>query len=337
MQKGSFDPGATAPYFDADGPPPPKPPQPHGPPRAEVPAARAKVVRYRRGRDDRDAKLRDLAGAALRGGTLAGELPWLVTGEAETGHRFGYALAVQDRGYTMLAAILEAVGSAGARANGLLVGGYLAHMCKSDPDRWASVLDSIYDDPRARSVLPELVMISGVTDASISRIARGVSPGAFPCDALDLLKYPHSVSGGTIAGCIEMLLGRPETGAAMVALRLVYHHFAKGGATTCRAILPRPCCCTRMWSGPGGGADHAPMDPWMWRGAALGRSWSGFRTTGCPSPPRLSRALAISIYSGATDPLPWTCLRARQGPIPSGSGASCRAGSARHSTGRAAG
>lgn len=63
---------------------------------------RAEVVRYRRGRDDRDAKLRDLAGAALRGDTLAGELPWLVTGEAEASHRFGYALAVQDRGYTML-------------------------------------------------------------------------------------------------------------------------------------------------------------------------------------------------------------------------------------------
>ena len=53
-------------------------------------------------RDDRDAKLRDLAGATLRGDTLASELPWLVTDEAEAGHRFGYALAVQDRGYTMM-------------------------------------------------------------------------------------------------------------------------------------------------------------------------------------------------------------------------------------------
>ena len=379
--KRALDPGSTAPYFDTDGLPPPQPQQSHGPPRAEVPAARAEVVRYRKGaldilgahiaeggpladaaadvvldlalpllrepelsstvaglldaiqrggrraerliaalegavegcgeavdtavmnrlgsmleraegddvhsrlkryvgrggqgaggrgsRDDRDAKLRDLAGIALRGGTLDSELPWLVTGEAEAGHRFGYALAVQDRGYTMLAAILEAVRSAGARANGLLVGGYLAHMCKSDPDRWASVLDSIYDDPRARPVLPELVMISGVTDASMSRIARGVSSGAFPCDALDLLKYPNSVSGGTIAGCIEMLLGRPEKGAAMVALRLVYHHFARGGNRLSRDLAEAVLLHSNV-VGPDGGADHAPMDPWMWREAALG-------------------------------------------------------------------
>ena len=223
----------------------------------------------RGGQDGREAQLRDLAGIALRGGTLAGELPWLVTGEAEAGHRFGYALAVQDRGYTMLAAILEAVRSAGARANGLLVGGYLAHMCKSDPERWALVLDSIYDDPKARAVLPELVTISGITDASMSRIARGVSFGAFPCDALDLLKYPNSVSGGTLVECIEMLLGRPDRGAALVAMRLVYHHFARGGNHLQRelaeAVLLHPNVV-----GPGAGADCAPMDPWMWRGAALG-------------------------------------------------------------------
>ena len=132
------------------------------------------------------------------------------------------------------------------------------------------VLDSIYDDPRARSVLPEIVMISGVADASMSRIARGVSSGVFPFDALDLLKYPNSVSGGTIAGCIEMLLGRPEREAAVVALRLVYHHFARGGNHLPRDLAEAVLLHPNVVGPDGGGADCAPMDTWMWREAALG-------------------------------------------------------------------
>ena len=61
--KRALDPGATAPYFDTDGQPQPSqpPPRQHGPSRAGVPAARAEVVRHRRG-------ALDILGAHSRGG-----------------------------------------------------------------------------------------------------------------------------------------------------------------------------------------------------------------------------------------------------------------------------
>ena len=223
---------------------------------------------YSASQEEGDAKMRGLAGAALRSGALAAELPWLVTGEAREGHRFGYALAAQDRGYAMLAAILEAVGAAGAAASGLLVGGYLARVRRDEPGRWASALDSIYGDRRARAVLPEAVAISGITDRSMSQIIGGVSSGEYSYDVLDMLKYPNTVSPGTFARCIEMLLGRPEGGAAMAAMRLVYHYFARGKNPLPRGLVESALLHPRV-AGPAPGAEPAPMDPQMWREAAL--------------------------------------------------------------------
>ena len=218
--------------------------------------------------DDGDAKLRNLAGIALRGGTHACELPCLVTGEAKAVHLSEYTIVTHSRGYMILVAVLEAIRSASARANYLLVDRHLVYMCKSDLERWASILDSIYDDPVIRTVLPDLVMISSTTDASMSRIIRGVLSGAFQYDALDLFEHTNSVSEGKFAVCLEMLLGRPEMGAAMVTLRLVYLRLARGGSQLPRDLAESVPLHLHVVE-PDVGYDHAPMNSWMRKGATL--------------------------------------------------------------------
>ena len=212
----------------------------------------------------RESQMQELARTVSHNGRLGVELGWLVTGEAKMGHKFGYALAVHDAGYTMLAAILAAVKSAGPDASGLFAGGYLAHMSKNDPERWDATLGAMYDDDRARAIFPDLVRISGITDGSISMILRGIESGRFPCEALGMLQYPNSVSDKTFAGCLEALLRRPEEKALAVALRLVYARYARE-----RRYLPHGLlAAVLLHRGIGGGA-FGPMDAWMWKYAAL--------------------------------------------------------------------
>ena len=219
---------------------------------------------YDRKQRVRKSQIEELARTVSRNGHLGGEIGWLVTGEAKMGHEFGYALAVHDAGYTLLAAILAAVKGAGSDASGVFVGGYLAHMHRNDPERWEAALGTLYGDDRVRAIFPDLVRISGITDGSISMILRGVDSGRFPCEALGMLQHPNSVSDGTFAGCLEALLRRPEETALAVALRLVYARYAREGGALPHGLLT----AVLLHRGIGGGS-FGPMDAWLWKYAAL--------------------------------------------------------------------
>lgn len=219
---------------------------------------------YDRKQHVRESQIQELARTVSSNGHLGGELGWLVTGEARMGHEFGYALAVHDAGYTMLAAILAAIKSAGSDASGLFAGGYLAHMSKNDPERWDATLGAMYDDDRSRAIFPDLVRISGITDRSISMVLRGIESGRFPCEALGMLQYPNSVSDETFSRCLETLLRRPEEKALAVALRLVYARYAREGRAVPHGLLT----AVLLHRGMGRGA-FGPMDAWMWKYAAL--------------------------------------------------------------------
>lgn len=219
---------------------------------------------YDRKQRVRKSQIQELARTVSHNGHLDGEIGWLVTGEAKMGHEFGYALAVHDAGYTLLAAILAAVKGAGSDASGLFAGGYLAHMHRNDPERWKAALGALYGDDRVRAIFPDLVRISGITDGSISMILRGIDSGRFPCEALGMLQYPNSVSDGTFAGCLEALLRRPEETALAVALRLVYARYAREGGALPHGLLT----AVLLHRGIGRGS-FGPMDAWMWKYAAL--------------------------------------------------------------------
>ena len=220
---------------------------------------------YDRRQRHRASQILELAREVSHNGALGGELGWLVTGEAEEGSRFGYALAARDAGYAMLAAILAAVKSAGPSASGLFAGGYLAHVCENDPERWDAVLGAMYDDDRCRAVLPELVRISGINDRSASLVLRGVDSGKFSYKALGMLRRPNSVSDGTFAGCVEALLRRPERReAAAVAMRLVHARLVREGRA-----LPRGLVTSVLYHPDVAGGALSDTDEWMWKEAVI--------------------------------------------------------------------
>ena len=220
---------------------------------------------YDRRQRHRASQILELAREVSHDGILGGELGWLVTGEAEEGRRFGYALAVHDAGYAMLTAILAAVRSAGPSASGRFAGGYLAHVCENDPERWNAVLGAVYDDDRCRAVLPEMVRISGINDRSASLVLRGVSSGKLPCKALGVLRHPNSVSDGTFAGCVEELLRRPDREeAAAVALRLVHARLVREGKE-----LPRRLLAAVLFNPGVARGALSSTDEWMWKEAVI--------------------------------------------------------------------
>ena len=171
---------------------------------------------------------------------LETELEWLVTRDAKHGYAFGYELAARDPQRNLLPSILKALGRAESLGNALFVGGYLQRVGEDDADALDNELEKMYGDAALCPILPDITRMSGITDASLRRIMRGVVEKKLDYNTLYVTSYVgRDVTEGTLTECIGLLLSMDEDGARQVALNILYDCFVKQNRTLPRELTSR--------------------------------------------------------------------------------------------------
>jgi hypothetical protein len=170
---------------------------------------------------------------------LEAELPWLVTGEAKNGFRFGYALGAGDPDFALLPRLLAALRGAGPDASAFFLGGYVRAMHERDERRWDALLDEIAGDEILRTWVPELTWRSRLTDNAGLRVLYLAENGAIKVSDFQMFSFGSAtanLSEDIFTKWIEFLLRRPETEATSIALELAHFYYGRKDA---KRILPR--------------------------------------------------------------------------------------------------
>ncbi len=172
-----------------------------------------------------------LAAQAVQQPQLLGEeLPWLITGDAKNGFRFGYALGAKDPGFSLLPHLLETQRVAGAHGSAFFLSGYVRAMHERDQPRWEGLLDELAGDEELRTWVPELTWRSRLTDRAALRILGLAKRGA-----IDILHFQMFGFGSVVADLaedvlkqwIEFLLASSEREAISIALDLYHFYYCR--------------------------------------------------------------------------------------------------------------
>ncbi|MBI2854573.1 MAG: hypothetical protein HYX87_06605 [Chloroflexi bacterium] len=181
--------------------------------------------------DQAQPKIERLAQQAVDdAGLLMGELPWLVTSDAENGFGFGYALGERDVASKFLPVLLDAQKSAGSTSSLYLLGGYFRALREKDAQAWESQLDALARDPQTVVWVPEITWRSGtLSDMAARRVLQLAQLGTIAIRDFRMFAF-----GGVIRGLskemfeewISYLLDSPVEVAVPIALDLytMYYH-----------------------------------------------------------------------------------------------------------------
>jgi len=101
---------------------------------------------------------------------LQSELDWLVTTEAQNGYGFGYELGKKDNGFSLLPTLLEVQRNASKNPSVSFLGGYFRIIFEKDQVRWENILDTMKEDIKLNTWIPELTKYSGTSDQAALRI-----------------------------------------------------------------------------------------------------------------------------------------------------------------------
>ena len=189
----------------------------------------------------RDQQIRELARMSMDLSNLTQELSWLVTNDAKYGLVFGYELAKQDKCYSLMQVILDALQNAGDVGSGFFVGGYFARLHETDVELWESTLDCIYENSLLIRHLPEITFRSGLTDRTAYRLTCAIKEKKISYDCLAFFRFSGKrlamISEKPFARWIKLLLSARSEKAIQIAAELVYCYFVEEKKTVHKDIL----------------------------------------------------------------------------------------------------
>jgi hypothetical protein len=159
------------------------------------------------------------------------ELPWLVTGAAKNGYRFGRELATVDQRFGLKEKIIDAQRKAGPNGNVFFLSGYFSVMFERDPEQWEKTLDTLQGDESLRRYLPEITWRSGMTERAAIRILSMAQVGVISPEQLRMFSFGgvvRKVPERVFIEWIRHLLKVETRTAAWVALDLFFFYYSMG-------------------------------------------------------------------------------------------------------------
>jgi hypothetical protein len=174
--------------------------------------------------------IEDLARQAVEHPECLGpELDWLTTDEAKNGYRFGYELGKLDDELGFLPAIVEKQGEPATNRSGYFLGGYLRVFFERDQGKWEELMDSLAEDERLATWVPELTWrVGAVSDRAALRILSLADDGQVDAGHFPMFVYgriTHGVSESVFQKWIKFLLSRADAFASQTALALYSHYY----------------------------------------------------------------------------------------------------------------
>ena len=170
---------------------------------------------------------------------LESELPWLVTTDANNGYAFGYQLGKQDNGFTMLSTVLEARRNVVDNANAFFLGGYFRSVFEKDVGQWETQLDALVEDTTLNGLIPEITLLSGMTDRAGLRLLSLAQKGGMEINFFASFygsRGTGNLSEEVFAAWIAFLLNSSDKLAVPIALKLYYFYYIHSKQAS---VLPR--------------------------------------------------------------------------------------------------
>jgi hypothetical protein len=158
------------------------------------------------------------------------ELEWLVTTNAENGHRYGYELGKRDQKFSLLQILLEAQRNASKKASVFFLGGYFRAVFEKDRQRWEKELEVLAGDEILNRWAPELTWRSGMSDSAAQLILSLAEKDVIGIDDFGMFGYGgviRDLSEDILNKWIEFLLGNGERPAVSIALDLWYFYYLR--------------------------------------------------------------------------------------------------------------
>ncbi len=181
------------------------------------------------------AKIQELAKESFENpNLLAGELSWLVTTDASNGYQFGYALAHEDKVFSLTPKFLDAQKRAGENASLYFLGGYLRSLFDNNSQAWEDLMDDLAQEAETAIWVLELTQRTGrVTRQGAKRILQVLREYELPFWLLGQFMYGplHSLPEESFIEWIEFLLNQPDPSAVYIALGLYSTFYVRKEAT----------------------------------------------------------------------------------------------------------
>lgn len=156
---------------------------------------------------------------------LKSELEWLVTTEAQNGYRFGYELGRKDNNFSLLPILLKVQRNANKNPSVNFLGGYFRIIFEKDRVRWENILDTIQEDIKLNTWIPELTKYSGMSEQAALRILNLAKKGVINTGYFWIFRLGRStqdLSEDVFNIIIEYLLSNSDIYAISTALDM-YH------------------------------------------------------------------------------------------------------------------
>ncbi|MBE7551762.1 MAG: hypothetical protein HS126_11905 [Anaerolineales bacterium] len=165
---------------------------------------------------------------------LIRELSWLVTTDASNGYQFGYALAKEDKDFSLLPKLIEAQKTANENASLYFLGGYLRVLFEDNLEFWENLMDEFAQDAGTSIWIIELTWRTGhVTSRSAIRILQALQENNLPTWVLNQFMYGgllNNLPEQSFIEWIEFLLNQPDPTAIYIALGLYCAFYIRQGA-----------------------------------------------------------------------------------------------------------
>lgn len=175
-----------------------------------------------------ESKLKELAlEAKKQPQLLEQEYSWLLTGEATRGYQFGYELGKVDENFAFLDILIERQTQKDSKSSPLL-GGYFKAVFERDMPLWEERIISLSNNDDFKKSIPELIYLSGMTDAVAKRMLEMLWNRDFDVQMMGRFIYGGAVRyiPQDILEQILETLGRESTGVgAIIALQFIYFYF----------------------------------------------------------------------------------------------------------------
>jgi len=163
---------------------------------------------------------------------LDAELPWLVTGAAKNGFRFGYMLGGGDTDWSFLPRILDALRNAGENRSAFFAGGYFRALRERDTGLWERTLDGVARDQDLLECLSELTWRSGPSDRAMRRLLELARQGVIPVGSFHMFAFGGVIQALTrdiFHAIIEFLLETRKRQGVFIALDLYHFYYPRKG------------------------------------------------------------------------------------------------------------
>ena len=195
---------------------------------------------------------------------LTGEINWLVTKQARSGNRFGYALGNRDVERVFLLGVIDAQAAAGDDGDLSFLGGYLWAIAEQEPEKWESLLDGFASAPSQAQWVVELTWRSGrLTERASSRVLRAIRAGITSPDSLRFFRYGplvRSLTAEAFSDWMDVLLDADGLSAVSTALDLLVMYGGYNQSTEpARKVVFHPA-----WFRPADGGRHPSHDSFWW-------------------------------------------------------------------------